>query len=75
MQRYHINFKIKQELGSISESSKGWKKELNLISWNDKDPKYDLRDWAPEHNKMGKGVTLTLPELKELKELLNEMEL
>lgn len=70
-----IKFEIKQELGSISESSKGWKKELNLISWNDKDPKYDLRDWAPEHNKMGKGVTLTLAELKELKELLNEMEL
>nr|WP_287549831.1 PC4/YdbC family ssDNA-binding protein [Clostridium sp.] len=54
----------------MSESSKGWKKELNLISWNDKEAKYDLRDWAPDHEKMAKGITLSLDELMSLKELL-----
>lgn len=70
-----IKFEIEKELGSISESPKGWTKELNLISWNGKDAKYDLRDWAPEHEKMGKGVTLSIEELKKLKELLNSMNL
>ena len=70
-----IKFEIEKELGSISESSKGWTKELNLISWNGKDSKYDLRDWSPEHEKMGKGVTLSLEELKKLRDLLNGMDL
>ena len=70
-----IKFEIEKELGSISESPKGWTKELNLISWNGKEAKYDLRDWSPEHEKMGKGVTLSVDELKKLKELLNDMEL
>ncbi|MBU5593226.1 hypothetical protein KQI89_15865 [Clostridium sp. MSJ-4] len=70
-----IKFEIKESIGSLSESSKGWKKELNLISWNDKEAKYDLRDWDSEHKKMGKGVTLSAEELKELKELLNGMDI
>ncbi|MCD2347404.1 YdbC family protein [Clostridium guangxiense] len=70
-----IKFEIKETTGTISESPKGWKKELNLISWNDKEPKYDLRDWDSEHKKMGKGITLTAEELKKLKEILDEMDL
>ncbi len=70
-----IKFEIEKELGSISESAKGWTKELNLISWNGKEAKYDLRDWAPEHEKMGKGVTLSVEELKKLRDILNEMNL
>ena len=70
-----INYEIKEEVGSLSESPKGWKKELNLISWNNRNPKYDLRDWAPEHEKMGKGVTLTTEELKNLRDILNNMDL
>ena len=70
-----IKFEIEKEFGEISESEKAWKKELNLISWNGKEAKYDLRDWAPEHEKMGKGITLTKEELKALKDLLNNMEL
>lgn len=61
---------MKQELGVLSESAKGWTKELNLISWNGGAPKYDIRDWAPEHEKMGKGVTLSEEEAKKLAELL-----
>ncbi len=71
----NIKFEIIKNIGTLSESSKGWMKELNLISWNDREPKYDLRDWDPEHEKMGKGVTLTKEELEKLKELLGEMEL
>lgn len=61
--------------GIISEGAKGWKKELNLISWNDREPKFDLRDWDAEHEKMGKGVTLTKEELIQLREILNGMNL
>jgi hypothetical protein len=70
-----IKFEIKETIGILSEGSKGWKKELNLISWSDKEPKYDIREWDPEHAKMGKGVTLTAQELRKLRDLLNEMEL
>ena len=70
-----IKFDIKENLGALSESSKSWTKEINLISWNDKEPKYDIRDWDAEHKKMGKGVTLSVAELKKLKELLNGMDL
>ena len=70
-----IKFEIKETVGVIAESAKGWKKELNLISWNGKEAKYDLREWSPNHEKMGKGVTLTRDDLKSLKELLNSMEI
>jgi hypothetical protein len=65
-----FKYEITKELGVISESNKGWKKELNLISWNGAAPKYDIRDWAPNHEKMGKGVTLTDEEAKTLLKLL-----
>lgn len=70
-----LKYEIQETIGVISESNKGWKKELNLISWNEREPKYDLRDWAPEHDKMGKGITLTVDELKSLREILNKMNL
>lgn len=66
-----IKFEIEQEIGVLSENAKGWTKELNLISWNGAAAKYDLRDWSPEHEKMGKGITLTEAEALKLKELLN----
>ena len=65
-----IKYEIIESLGVLSESSKGWTKELNKISWNGGAPKYDIRDWAPEHEKMGKGVTLSEDEMKALKELI-----
>ena len=65
-----IKYEITKPIGILSESAKGWKKELNMISWNGAAPKYDIRDWAPEHEKMGKGVTLTEEEAAKLKELL-----
>ncbi len=70
-----IKFEITDKLGVIGEGSKGWKKELNLISWNDRKAKADIRDWDKTKKKMGKGVTLTKEELKELKKLLNEIDI
>ena len=67
-----IKFEIKKELGVLSENAKGWRKELNLVSWNGAAPKYDIRDWAPGHEKMGKGTTLTEEEAEKLLELLRE---
>ena len=69
-----IKYEIIKIIGVLSENNKGWKKELNLISWNDRAPKYDIREWAPEREKMGKGVTLSNEEIGKLKELLNEIE-
>lgn len=69
-----IKFEIKETIGIVAESAKEWRKELNLISWNGKEAKYDLREWAPEHEKMGKGITLTTQELKSLKSLLNNID-
>ncbi|MCM3161493.1 YdbC family protein [Metabacillus litoralis] len=71
----NIKFDIQQNLGMISEGAKGWKKEFNLISWNGRDPKYDIRDWDEQHEKMGKGVTLSKEEVIQLREILNGIEL
>ncbi len=65
-----INYEITKHIAILSESSSGWRKELNLVSWNGREPKYDLRDWAPNYEKMGKGVTLSKEELDKLKEAL-----
>jgi hypothetical protein len=70
-----IKYEILKTIGILSTSASGWSKELNLISWNDREPKYDLRDWSADHTKMGKGVTLSKEELSALKELLNGNEL
>lgn len=68
-----IKYEIVKEIAVLSENEKGWRKELNLISWNDRDPKYDLRDWSPDHEKMGKGITLTLEEVKELEKAIKRI--
>ena len=70
-----IKYEIKEMLGALSESTKDWSKQLNLVSWNDKEPKYDLREWNPNHEKMGKGVTLSKEELVKLRDILNSMNL
>jgi len=66
-----IKYEIIQTLAVLSESAKGWVKEFNLISWNGREPKYDIRDWSENHEKMGKGITLSKDEIDKLKEILN----
>jgi hypothetical protein len=65
-----ITFDIAKHFGVISEEKGGWKKELNLVSWNSRTPKLDIRDWSPDHGKMGKGITLNQEEAAKLAELL-----
>lgn len=65
-----IKCEIIEEIGVLTESTKGWQKELNLVDWNERGPKYDLREWAPGHEKSGKGVTLTEDECRALLKLL-----
>lgn len=70
-----IKYEITEEIKVLSENAKGWTKELNLVSWNDREPKFDLREWAPEHEKMSKGITLSREEAVALKEALNSIDL
>ncbi|NLF45378.1 MAG: hypothetical protein GX581_04810 [Syntrophomonadaceae bacterium] len=70
-----IRFDITREIGVLSEGSRGWRKEINLVSWNDRKPKIDIRDWDEERVKMGKGITLNKEELLKLKELLDSIDL
>lgn len=67
-----LKFDIVESLGVLSENAKGWRKELNLVSWNERPAKYDLRDWNPDHTRMTKGITLTEEEAKVLLEVLKE---
>ena len=70
-----IKYEIIKNIGTLSKAESSWAKELNLISWNDREAKYDIREWSADHGKMGKGVTFSKAELLALKELLNSIEL
>lgn len=70
-----IKYDIIKQLGNIGEGSKGWKKEVNVVRWNNRKPKIDIRDWDENHQKMGKGITLGKEEIKALKTILNEIDL
>ena len=65
-----LKYEIKEQIGVLSENAKGWTKELNKVSWNDYPPKYDIREWSPDHSRMGKGVTLTDDEFENLRKLI-----
>lgn len=65
-----FKYDIIEHIGTLSESTKGWTKEINRISWNGGAPKYDIREWAPGREKMGKGVTLSDTEFAALKDLI-----
>ncbi|MFC6168993.1 YdbC family protein [Loigolactobacillus jiayinensis] len=68
-----LQFTIEETVGVLSTSKSGWTRELNLVSWNDRPAKFDLRDWSPDHSKMGKGLTLTNDEIEQLRQLLDGM--
>lgn len=70
-----LKFEITEHIGVIGENSRGWSRELNMVSWNDREPKYDLRDWSPDHSKMGKGITMTADEIASLKDILDSLDL
>ena len=68
-----FSYEIVEEIAILSENNKGWRKELNLVSWNGRPPKFDLRDWAPDHEKMGRGLTLTNEEFEQLQKAIENM--
>ena len=68
-----FKYEITQELGKLSEAKSGWTRELNLISWNGSEPKFDIRDWAPNHEKMGKGISLNASEVEKLRAILEKI--
>ncbi len=68
-----ITFEVTKEIGVLSENPNGWKKELNLVSWNGRKPKYDIREWSPDKTRMTKGITLSDEEIETLKNLLEEI--
>lgn len=70
-----LKFEITEHIATLSENDKGWTKELNLVSWNDRDPKFDIREWSPEHDRMGKGVTLGYEEFLELVDTISELDM
>lgn len=70
-----IKFEVKEKHGVLSQNKSGWTKEVRSIAWNDKDPKFDIREWAPDDEKMGKGITLSTEEMRELKKILNNLDL
>ncbi len=71
-----IKFDVVKEFGVISENPKnGWSRELNLVSWNDREPKYELRDWSADKSKMNKGFSMTAEEVKTLRDILNKIDL
>ncbi|HBT18557.1 MAG TPA: hypothetical protein DEA52_00720 [Clostridiaceae bacterium] len=70
-----IKFEIIEKIGELSTSPKGWTKEINLVSWNDRPAKIDIREWDPSHEKMAKGLTFTKEEALKLKNFLMDMNL
>ncbi len=70
-----FKFEIVESIAVLSEETSGWTKELNLVSFNGAKPKYDIRTWDPEHEKMGKGITLTDEELIILRETIEGLDL
>ncbi len=70
-----FSYEVKKKYGVLSESAKGWTREVRLVSWNGGKPKVDIRDWAPEDEKMGKGITLTEEEVAVLRDILGEIDI
>lgn len=68
-----FKFEITKHIKTLSTNAKGWSKELNMVSWNEREAKYDIREWDESHEKMGKGVTFTEEEIENLKEALREL--
>ena len=70
MAKTEFSYEIIKTIAVLSTSKSGWSKELNIVAWNGKEPKYDMREWSPEHDKMGKGITLSDDEFAKLKKIL-----
>ena len=70
-----FRYEITERIAVLSTNASAWERQLIMVSWNGKDPKYDIRDWSPDGSKMSKGISMTRDELAALKGILDEMEL
>ena len=70
-----FTYEVTERIAVLSTNARGWERQLNMISWNDHEPKYDIRDWSPDGSKMSKGISLSHDEMAVLKDILNELEL
>ena len=70
-----FRYEVTERIAVLSTNASGWERQLNMVSWNDREPKYDIRDWSPDGSKMGKGISLSHDEIAILKGILEEMEL
>lgn len=69
-----ITYRVEKEVGVLSEDKRGWRKELNMVSWNEDKPRHEIRCWAPDHSRMGKGLAFTCEELAALANILIRMD-
>ncbi|WP_053943385.1 YdbC family protein [Kallipyga gabonensis] len=67
-----IKYDLVERLGVLSTDAKGWTKEINLVSWNERPAKYDMRSWNPDHTRMSKGITFTEEEAQVLLTILQD---
>lgn len=74
MQKSEFKYEIIRELGVVKTNKSGWQREVNIVSWNNAKPKLDIREWAPDHEKMGKGISLSAEEVAIVKEILDEFD-
>lgn len=70
-----FKYEITERIAVLSTNARGWERQLNMISWNDNPPKYDIRDWSPDGSRMAKGISMTREELVALRDILNDLEL
>ncbi len=70
-----FSYEVLECFGTLSETDNGWQKELTMVRWNDREPKYDIRIWSPKKERMGRGVTFSKEELSTLKTILNQLQL
>ncbi|MFC4619600.1 YdbC family protein [Camelliibacillus cellulosilyticus] len=70
-----FKYEVIETCGKLSEAENGWKKELTIVRWNNREPKYDIRNWSPQKDRMGRGVTFSKEEIISLKSLLNSLTL
>ena len=67
MPKTEITYEIIEQIGILKENKSGWQREVNIVKWNNGKPKLDIRDWGPDHQKVGKGISLDFEEDSTLK--------
>ncbi len=70
-----FKYEVTQQIAVLSQNANGWERQLNMVSWNEREPKYDIRDWSPDGGKMSKGISMTAEEMAILKSVLEDLEL